>query len=193
MKKLFTSVFIFMSVLCLTSCSSPMSGRTSRENNLAGAFTSSATITLDKLTAEAAISRYGDGEWTVEFDSPNTLSGVKLSFSEGNVCADYKGLSFSVPKSALPVKAMMLELIEAVDTNARETELHGSENDGMLEINGSLEGGDYILTVDGNGNIAEFEMPNNLLDITFKDVTATKAETEETTSAEETVSTTEGE
>ena len=153
MKKLFTSVFIFMSVLCLTSCSSPMSGRTSRENNLAGAFTSSATITLDKLTAEAAISRYGDGEWTVEFDSPNTLSGVKLSFSEGNVCADYKGLSFSVPKSALPVKAMMLELIEAVDTNARETELHGSENDGMLEINGSLEGGDYILTVDGNGNI----------------------------------------
>jgi hypothetical protein len=170
-----------------------MSGRTSRENNLAGAFTSSATITLDKLTAEAAISRYGDGEWTVEFDSPNTLSGVKLSFSEGNVCADYKGLSFSVPKSALPVKAMMLELIEAVDTNARETELHGSENDGMLEINGSLEGGDYILTVDGNGNIAEFEMPNNLLDITFKDVTATKAETEETTSAEETVSTAEGE
>ena len=89
---------------------------------------------------------------------------------DGNVSADYKGLSFSVPRSALPVKAMLLNLIDAVDENARKEELKGSENEGKLEIPGSLESGDYTLSVDENGYIAAFSMPNNLLCITFSEV-----------------------
>lgn len=171
MKRLFSSVFILFAAFCLTACSVPVSGNSSRENKLGCAFTSSANITLDKLNAEGTVTRLGDGEWEAEFDSPNTLSGVKLTFSEGSVGASYKGLEFSVPKSALPVKAMLLQLIEAVDSNAREEELKGSENEGMFEVSGSLEGGDYTLRVDGNGNISSFEMPNNLLYISFSDVT----------------------
>jgi hypothetical protein len=127
-------------------------------------------LTLDDMNAEGEIRRMGDGEWVVEFSSPNTLSGVELSFSEGNVTANYKGLNFSVPKSALPVKAMILNLIEAVDSNARLDKLNGSENQGMLEITGTLEGGDYVLRVDGEGYISEFEMPNNKLKMVFTDV-----------------------
>lgn len=189
MKRLFSSVFILFAAFCLTACSVPVSGSSSRENKLGCAFTSAATITLDKLNAEGTISRLGDGEWEAEFDSPNTLSGVKLTFSEGNVGASYKGLEFSVPKSALPVKAMLLQLIEAVDTNAHNEELKGSENEGMFEVSGSLEGGDYTLKIDENGNISSFEMPNNLLYISFSDVrasetapqTSTEPVTEETT------------
>ena len=155
MKRLFTSVLLFAGIFCLTSCSSPMGGGTVREN---------------KLNAEGTVTRLGDGEWTAEFDSPNTLSGVKLTFSSGSVTADYKGLTFSVPKSALPVKAMLGNLIEAVDTNARESELSGRENEGRFEISGSLDGGDYTLILDNSGNIAAFDMPNNLLHISFTDV-----------------------
>lgn len=171
MKKLFSSVFILLT-FCLASCSTPMQTTQSRQNNLDSSFSSEITLTLDKLNAEGTIKRYGDSEWEVEFESPNTLSGVNLAFSQGNVNASYKGLSFSVPKSALPVKAMLVNLIDAVDTNARSEELKGSDNEGMLEISGTLEGGDYILTVDGNGNISSFDMPNNLLEISFKEVTA---------------------
>ena len=170
MKKLFTSVLLFAGIFCLTSCSSPMGGSTVRENRLSCAFTSPVTMSLDKLNAEGTVTRLGDGEWTAEFDSPNTLSGVKLTFSGGSVTADYKGLTFSVPKSALPVKAMLGNLIEAVDTNARESELSGRENDGHFEISGSLDGGDYTLILDNSGNIAAFDMPNNLLHISFTDV-----------------------
>lgn len=170
MKRLFTSVFVFAAVFCLTACSSPIGGSTSRGNTLACSFTSPVTLSLDKLTAEGTVTRLGDGEWTAEFDSPNTLSGVKLTFSEGSVTADYKGLSFSVPKSALPVKGMLCNLIEAVDTNARSGELSGRENEGLFEISGSLEGGDYTLSLDSSGNIARFDMPNNLLHISFTDV-----------------------
>ena len=88
MKRLFTSVFVFAAVFCLTACSSPIGGSTSRGNTLACSFTSPVTLSLDKLTAEGTVTRLGDGEWTAEFDSPNTLSGVKLTFSEGSVTAD---------------------------------------------------------------------------------------------------------
>lgn len=170
MKRLFTSVFLFAAIFCLTSCSSPMSGSTTRENGLSRTFGATATITLDKLTAEGTITRRGEGEWTAEFESPNSLSGVKLTFSGGMVTADYKGLTFSVPKSALPVKAMLNNLIDAVDTNSRTDELHGRENEGYFEISGTLDSGDYTLLLDGSGNIAAFDMPNNLLHISFTDV-----------------------
>ncbi len=170
MKRLFTSVLVFAAVFCLTACSSPIGGSTTRGSRLACSFSSPVTMTYDKFKAEGTVTRLGDGEWTAEFDSPNTLSGVKLTFSEGSVTADYKGLSFSVPRSALPVKAMLCNLIEAVDTNAREPELSGRENEGLFEVSGSLEGGDYTLSLDSSGNIACFDMPNNLLHIAFTDV-----------------------
>ena len=187
MKRLFTSVFLFGAIFCLTSCSSPMGRSSVRENKLACAFTSPVTMSLDKLNAEGTITRLGDGEWTAEFDSPNSLSGVKLTFSGGTVTADYKGLTFSVPKSALPVKSMLNNLIEAVDTNARESELRGKENDGRFEISGSLDGGDYTLALDSSGCIASFDMPNNLLHISFTDVQlrgSTAPLTEETPTTE---------
>ena len=170
MKKLITSVFFIISLLCMTACSTPLGRNSVRENKLGSAFSSPFKMTLDKLNAEGTITRLGDGEWITEFESPNTLSGVKLTFSGGIVTADYKGLTFSVPKSALPVKAMLSNLIEAVDTNSRESELLGKENEGKFEINGSLEGGNYTLSLSNDGNISSFDMPNNLLHITFTNV-----------------------
>ena len=196
MKKLFSSVAVFFT-LFLTACSAPMKTTEKRQNNLNCAFNSNVTITLDKLTAEGVIKRFGDNQWEIEFESPNTLSGVNLAFNEGTVDASYKGLSFSVPKSALPVKAMLTNLIEAVDTNARADELKGSENDeGMFEISGSLEGGEYLLTVDSNGYIASFDMPNNLLEMSFSDIqpmagtSAPEQESAETTIVQEVTETT---
>ena len=171
MKRLITFAAALTLAVCSVSCSMPTSGGSSaRENGLSCSFGSPMELTLDDMNAEGEIRRMGDGEWNIEFSSPNTLSGVELSFSEGSVTASYKGLNFSVPKSALPVKAMILNLIEAVDSNAKLDKLNGSEKEGLLEITGTLEGGDYILKVDTDGYISEFEMPNNKLKIVFTDV-----------------------
>ena len=171
MKRLITFAAALTLAVCSVSCSMQTSGGSSaRENGLSCSFGSPMELTLDDMNAEGEIRRMGDGEWNIEFSSPNTLSGVELSFSEGSVTASYKGLNFSVPKSALPVKAMILNLIEAVDSNAKLDKLNGSEKEGLLEITGTLEGGDYILKVDTDGYISEFEMPNNKLKIVFTDV-----------------------
>ena len=167
MKRLITFTITILTVLCLTACSMPMQNKTTRKNGLNTAFTSDVKINLDRLEADGIVKRFGDGMWEVEFSSPNSLSGVKLSFSEGNVEASYKGLSFSVPQSALPVKAMMLNLIKVVDDYARLDELKGEEKDGMLEVSGKLDGGEYVLIVDKDGILSRFEMPNNKLTMTI--------------------------
>lgn len=189
MKRLFTFVLtIAVTAFCFAACNvTGGGGGSSRKNGLGNSFSAAVSITLDRLEAEGEIKRYGDGVWEIEFSSPNTLSGVKLEFSEGNVLASYKGLSFSVPQSALPVKAMMLNLIRAVDENARLEELSGEESDGMLKISGALDGGEYVITVDKDGNLSSFEMANNNLKMAFSElrVSEISADTQATSAADE--------
>lgn len=170
MKRLISFAVMVITAVMFFSCSSPMKNETSRKNGLDCSFQSSVNVTIDKLNADGVMKRFGDGVWDVEFETPNTLSGVKLEFNGGNVTASYKGLNFSVPQSALPVKSMMLNLIEAVDTNARLEELKGNENGDILEVSGSLEGGDYIISVGKDGKMSSFEMENNKLKIVFTDM-----------------------
>lgn len=184
MRRLITFAIVIVAALCLCACSVSVGDKTEKPNGLAGAFQASATVTIENLEAQGSISRFGNGMWQVEFSSPNTLGGVKLEFSEGNVSASYKGLNFSVPQSALPVKAMMLNLMSAVDDLASNPELSGEEENGMLKITGSLDGGEYILMTDENGNITSFEMPNNNLKIVFADVVQIEGVSEGTSAAE---------
>lgn len=191
MKRLITFAAAVVMSVCTVSCSVPMKNDSVRRNGLASGFTGDVSITIEKFQAEGVVDHSAEGGWSIEFSAPNTLSGVKLDFAEGNVSASYKGLAFSVPRSAVPVKSMMLNLIDAVDENASKTELKGEEKDDMLCVRGSLEGGEYTLSVDGEGNLAGFEMPNNKLTMNFTDVKITAegdvpSETSGTTIPEET-------
>lgn len=171
MKRLIAFALTILTAACLAACSVAGNGDTSKPNGLGSSFQAAVSIVLDDMNAEGTIKRMGSGNWEIEFNSPNTLSGVKLTFMDGNVTASYKGLNFSVPQTALPVKAMMLNLISAVDDLAANEELTGTEEDGMLKINGTLDGGEYTLTTDSSGNLAAFEMPNNKLTMTFSGLT----------------------
>ena len=80
MKRLITFMTSLTLAVCSVSCSMPTSGGSSaRENGLSCSFGSPMELTLDDMSAEGEIRRMGDGEWNIEFSSPNTLSGVELS------------------------------------------------------------------------------------------------------------------
>ncbi len=179
MRGFFASAAAVSAAVCLVSCSVPMKDDTTRRNGLREPFTANASITIEKLQAEGVLHREG-GEWDIEFSSPNTLSGGKLAFCDGTVSASYKGLSFSVPQSAIPVKAMMSDLIKAVEDNSVKDELTGEEKDGCVRIKGSLEAGDYTLIVDENGNLSGFEMPGNKLTMSFTELTLSGSSPEKT-------------
>ena len=101
MKRLAAFAVFFMLTFCVTACDVPKKGgETVRENNINCAFDTEVNFVLGKLNADGRMAHTEEGTWSVEFDSPNTLSGIKLEFADDTVNASYKGLEFSVPQSA---------------------------------------------------------------------------------------------
>lgn len=170
MKRLVTLAFTGIMLLSVTGCKTPSSETGTAENGLNTSFQTETEITLDQMKASGTLCRFGEGMWEIEFNSPNTLSGVKLEFTDGTSTASYKGLNFSVPQSALPIKSMMSNLISVTDELARQEELSGENENGEIKISGNLESGDYILTADKSGNLKRFEMPNMKLVMEFGEV-----------------------
>ncbi len=196
MKKIIPVFLTIILAISLCACSGG-GDKVKFTPNLSSPFTVNAVIEYDDTTSEAVFRKYGNANWDIEFSSPNTLAGVVLSYRDDNVEASYKGLSFSVPKSALPVKSIISAFIEVVDTLSQQTEIDAVEDEGLMEIEGELSQGKYTLKLDKNGGLAEFDMPNLDVDIDFtsfvsdpsvsepttEPVTETIAETDATTEA----------
>lgn len=190
MKRIIPFFMSFVMVISLCACSGGKS-TVKFTPKLNQPFSVSAEIDYNDTESQAVIRRYGKGNWDVEFSAPNTLAGVVLSYRDDKVEASYKGLSFSVPKSALPIKSIISSLIEVVDTTAEMPEVNAVEDEGVMEIEGELEQGKYVLKLDKNGGLVEFDMPNLNLEIDFTDfredssgmpaTTAVTALTEQTT------------
>lgn len=168
MKKIIPVFMSFVMTVSLCACSG---GEKSVKftPKLNQPFDVTAKIEYGDMQSDAILKRYGNANWDIEFSSPNTLSGVVLSYRDDKVDASYKGLSFSVPKSALPVKSIISSLIEVVDTTAEMTEVDAVEDEGLMKIEGELQQGKYTLKLDKNGGLAEFNMPNLDLEIDFSD------------------------
>ena len=191
MKKITISIIISV-VMMFSLCACGGKGNTSCKPDLNKSFCITAHMEYDGMTADAVIKRLGNANWDAEFSTPNTLAGVLLSFRDANVEASYKGLSFSVPKSALPLKSILSSFIEIIDNIAQQPEITGEEKENEIITEGETELGKYTLKFDKNGYPTGFEMPNLSLVITFSDFCDyTPGTTEETTEAEAIESTTE--
>lgn len=171
MKKTVLAVFITVIMLFTAACSK--TPKTMGKATLTPTFTCTALIAYDDFNATAQIQRYGEGIWSAEFSEPSTLSGVRLDFNNGEVTASYKGLTFSVPKDAAPVKALISSLIEVVDTALKSDSIEGEASDGVITLSGSLSQGDYSIGFDEKtGALVSFEMPGYGLKMVFEDFSA---------------------
>jgi predicted small lipoprotein YifL len=184
MKKYF---IVFLSIVMMISiCACGGKNSVKFEPKLNKAFTVNAQIKYDGQDSQATIKRLGKANWDVEFSSPDTLSGVLLSYRDDNVEASYKGLSFSVPKSALPLKSIISSLITVIDEAAEKPEITGEEKDGIINVEGENQQGKYTLKMDKSGNLVGFVMPNLNLEITFTDFQENGLGMTETTQTTET-------
>lgn len=163
---------VLMSFLMIVLCACSGGGKSvSYKPELNRSFSSAVKIEYGDMESEAELQRFGKSNWDVLFTSPNTLAGVMLSYRDDKVSASYKGLSFSVPKTALPVKAILSALIESYDSLAEKEQIDVTEKDGFRLAEGELSQGKYTLKLDEKGIPAEFSMPNLELKITFSGFT----------------------
>ncbi|MGN1481105.1 hypothetical protein [Porcipelethomonas sp.] len=179
MKKYISLFLSFILMISLCACGGKSSVKF--EPKLNKAFSITAQIKYDDQESNAVIKRLGKDNWDVEFSSPNTLAGVLLSYRDGNVEASYKGLSFSVPKSALPLKSIISSLIDIVDKTAEMQEISCEEKDGFYIMEGENDQGKYTLKMAQNGALTGFSMPSLNLEMIFTDFMENGSGTMETT------------
>ena len=171
-------------LLSLTACDGTGGADGTVSVSLAEPYSMTAEFTCGDLSGTAALSYLGNEAWEAEFSAPDSLSGVKLSFLDGNVTASYKGLSFSVPQTAVPVKTSLGQLFEVLEDAAEDGTVDCKIKYDRCVIEDKVDAGDYTLTLDKNGTPLSFEMPNQTLEMQFSGFAAGTAQT--TTAAETT-------
>lgn len=168
MRKFLTVCTCSLIAVFSVSCSMNKNSESISTADIQDCFICDAVINYGELQANSSVKRYGKGMWENEFISPDTVAGVKLVFNNDEVTASYKGLEFSVPKSAMPFQSMLCCLIEAADNIYESQEITGSQEDGVICYEGTLEQGDYTICFNSEtGFIQSFEMPNMELTMEF--------------------------
>lgn len=185
------ALFVCLSGVLLAGCTAPQEA-------------SDFTPVLDESFEAQADMEYGEGQtaqihitrcsadfWEAAFTEPATLSGVVLTFDGEIVTASYKGLEFTVPKSALPAKNMLTMATEALDAAAGAEQLPCTEQeDGTWCYAADCAGGSFTLTFTDSGEPLVFDLPAQPLKITFSGyrclstAETAPAETTSTTAAE---------
>lgn len=182
MKRLFVPLLMITIVIVLAGCFGSTAKKDAK-TTLNSSFTSDMKLNYDDTEYSGVISRQGPGMWSVEFSSPESLAGVKLAFMDSEVTASYKGLSFSIPKSAMPIKSILTYFISAADELAMKEKLEGSVKDGVMTVKGDLDEGSYEMMFDeATGNLTAFEMDNNKAKLTFTNMTASQQSPQDTES-----------
>lgn len=170
MKRFIVALLTLMLVFMGVSCGQKKTVK-SAKSGLDSSFTCDMILMYDDSEFCATVNRVDIKSWDIEFSSPETLAGVKLSFVNDDVTASYKGLDFTVPKKALPVKSILSNFIMVVDEISSQEKLECAEKDGELVVEGKTDTGEYKLAIDEkNGMITSFEMKNADTVIEFENV-----------------------
>ena len=188
------NALIFSVPACFLLCGCTAGQKTADfEPKQDSAYTADAELEYgDGQTASLSVTRYGKGQWEAAFTAPASLEGVVLAFEGNAVTASYKGLQFSVPKSALPAKNMLVLAADALDQAAETVPLPCTmQSDGTWCYAGESEAGSCTVTFSANGEPLAVEIPAQPFTLRFNsytviapEVTGTAAAAVTTTAAE---------
>lgn len=181
MKRLVTGMLsVFLLAGTLSGCQAGGGKEKTAQQKLSGSFSTTVTMELQDLEATGVLTRYGADVWNATFSEPFSLSGVSLDFVDGEVTASYKGLSFSVPQAAMPVKSILLDFIDLIDQLAMEDTISGNYEDHTILLEGETETGSYRLTLQEDGSLSGFTVENMGANLYFSDF-STQVQTEQAT------------
>ena len=98
-------------ILLLTGCTeSPTASVT-----LAPSFSSNVNITVGDTSYGANLSRFADGYWRVELDTPAAVKGLIFTVSGGETEVGFDGLKFTFDTARFPVGSVVAAAIDNLD------------------------------------------------------------------------------
>lgn len=108
------------------------------------AYKIAADITYDDFTAKASLERNAENNWTVTFSEPFALSGLKLTFADGNVTADLDGISVTVTENEA-YTTLMTYILSALENAATGEGFTVLTTDDIIQVSGQSDYGAYTL------------------------------------------------
>lgn len=160
--------FCVPACICLTSCTPAEQGSAFQPKHDA-AYSMQAEMQYGEgQTAQLMLTRYSGDLWEAAFAEPASLAGVVIKFDGNAVSASYKGLEFTVPKSALAAKNMLEYATDALDYAAETDQLSCvMQEDGTWCYTADSDGGSYTVRFAATGEPVGFDMPSQPLCMNF--------------------------
>lgn len=130
-------------------------------------FSCAFEATLGDTVFGGTLTRYTVGTLELTFDKPETVDGLTASWDGETVHLRFYGLSFDVDADSFPEQALGEALVGALDAVMRG-ETSQTTQDGMLTVNGELDGVTYTLVCDGDSGLPrQFSVPEYALQVNF--------------------------
>ena len=136
---------------------------------------------LTKISFTAQIDYYNEnyscntniddnGVMTVEVISPESIEGMLITFTDSEISAQYKGITYTPKTESMPIGSVTQLMYDIFDDVSKtvETVSAGEEN---CVIKGKADGREYSFTFSPAGLPLVLEIPNDSFKITFENVT----------------------
>ena len=111
-------------------------------------FETEMKIQAGELEVNGNMKRYGTGIWAMSAESPETLAGLEIAYSDGGVKAKLGELELDIPMENINDGAVFAQIFKAVDSAAAAGELYCSDTEDGKVFSGNFAGEAYSITFD---------------------------------------------
>ncbi len=160
MKRIALVILSVMVLFCGCNISNAAKGA------LPSAFCTVAEISFDNMVYEAAIERYADSQWKIEFLAPDAVKGLIFTIEGEEIEISFNGLHFTFDTEKFPVGSVVSMLTKSID-RIMPTELSIVEGETTNFASGEIDGASFALTLDKNGIPLTLEFGDSGMKVTF--------------------------
>lgn len=148
-KKAFLLIFVTVLVFIFTSCSKLKNAVIDKHPDMSSPFSCSFSISLDEDTeVSGTMSKLGTGIWSMDITSPETMSGLNISYSTEGVKASLGELELQIPKEKINAGAAFELVFSAIDSYAADAAPTLTETEEGLRYIGELSQIGFTMTFD---------------------------------------------
>lgn len=132
-------------------------------------FKTTANITYNDINVKANIEKTSNGNTTVTFESPETLSSLSFEVSADDVKVNYLGMTFHIDPNNLDSSMLVSTIVSTFNSVANQKGISAKVKDNTVSIEGENSGAKFEMVLDReNKNALSLDIPSIGLSAKFE-------------------------
>lgn len=120
-----------------------------------------ADMTQGDITYSADFQRGNEKTWKAVFTSPETIEGMAVTLSEENCSIDFKGISYSAPRSEFPQLGILNLFTSALEQCYDQSKVKSYKSGNVITQQGKIDGMDFKAEFKNN-KLKKIDIGNNI-------------------------------